>query len=189
MFYKTHSDSLTKAITHRNMSLVFGFGMLIANLILSSIVAFKDEKIHLIPPEINKPMWISGSHFSKSYLEGTALYLIEYLLDVDVTSASLQRDIVLQHVTPEAHNGLLTRLIEEEKRMNESMLSTGFRPTDIYVDEDNLKAIISGLQIQYIANQHVGQKEVTYQMQFTHKKGLLLLDKFEKIKGEDENND
>lgn len=163
------------------MSLVFGVGMLVANLFLSWGLIQKNEKIILLPPEINKTMWISGSYASKEYLEEMSLFLSGLMLDQTPTSSAAKREMFLRYVAPDYYNSINERLVKQAEYLDQNDISTKFFLKEIRANEENREVIIVGELQSFVANDVVKKETAEYLLKFEYRNARYLLIEFRKI--------
>ena len=175
-----------KMMRQRNMSLIFGLGMLFANIVLGFVVMFKTERVILVPPEINKSFWITNKNVSPEYLEEMGGFLVSLFLNNTKHSVKYNRETLLKYVSPKFHNILVGRLQEQEKYMSSNDLTTRFSIHEIKTDEDTNKVILTGELKSFIARKEVKKELVSYEMTFEHRGFKYLLAAFNKLGEEDE---
>src|SRR3990167_4347640 len=80
-----HRDIL-KIASQRNVWIGIAALMGISNVLLSTALFIKSERIILVPPHITKTLSVEGSVVSKEYLEEMGLYMSKLLLDLTPTN-------------------------------------------------------------------------------------------------------
>lgn len=102
-------------IFQRNVFAAFSFLSAVAIIILSSFLFFKQERVVIVPPVIEKEFWVDSQHVSPTYLEQFGYFLGQLLLAKSSQSAASQRTVLLRHTDPSYVGTLKKRLVEEEE--------------------------------------------------------------------------
>lgn len=173
-----------KILKQRNLSLVFGVSMLFANILLVFGILNKEQKVILVPPEINKTFWVTNKQVSKEYLEEMAVFLSHLLLDQSPTSSKHKRDMLLKYISPSYYNELFGRIIKQEKYLYQNNISTRFSIKEIEVDSKQNQVFIVGDQENYVADKKVGTVSASYKISFEYKGARYLLTEFIKLEKE-----
>ena len=170
----------------RNISLVFGVGMLLANVFLSIGVLHKTERVILVPPEINKTFWVSNKGIDETYLTEMSLFWSNILLNSVRGAGDFRTKIILDYVDPSFHGDLTKRLIAQEKYMSENDITTSFYPKEVKADVRGKKVILTGVLKNFISGDEMKKEIVSYELSFVNKGFRYLLNGFETL-GEEEN--
>jgi len=176
-----------KVLKQRNMSLVFGLGMLIANIVLGFALMFKTERVVFVPPEINKTFWVTNKSASTTYLEEMGQFLGLMLLNKTALSVKHDRGVILKYVSPKFYGVLHDRLLKQEKYMLSQDLTTRFTIHEIETDAATNKVTLTGELRSFIASKEVKVEVVSYEMTFEHRGFRYLLDDFKELGKENEN--
>jgi conjugal transfer pilus assembly protein TraE len=188
MKLKLKKTRIQHLIAHRNGYLVLGILSLITNVILtvSLVMALKTEKIILVPPEIEQPMWVTAKKVSPEYLSGMSLYLSNLLLNVTASSAPLQHQLFLKIVDSKNYQHIKGSLAIEEEKLQKEHMSIHFQLDSVKTDVSHLIAHIAG-NVEYRVGEAVlPVKHLTYALQFSYTQGFLKLLSFEEIKNDNE---
>jgi len=177
-----HFENLWK---QRNGFLVISIGLLIANILLASILTLRSEKTIIVPAGFKQTFWAKGELMSDSYLIEMTDYFATKLLNSTPESHASKRDIVLQYVSPRYYDKLRSQLIEEEEKMRKENLTTLFVPREITVKLNELATRVTGTLTSYVSGDRVGQLKKTYQANYSYVGGILMMDNFYEVKGDE----
>ena len=155
--------------------------MLFANILLVGGILNKEQKVILVPPEINKTLWVTNKEVSKEYLEEMAIFLSHLLLDQSPTSSKLKRDMLLKYISPSYYNALFGKIIKQEEYLSQNNISTRFSIKEIEANSKQNKVLIVGEQENYVADKKVGKVSASYKMSFEYKGARYLLTEFKKL--------
>jgi conjugal transfer pilus assembly protein TraE len=172
-------ENLYALFKQRNWAIAFAVGMMITNVFLGVKVFRKEEKVIVVPAYLKQSFWVEGESVSKEYLEEMTLFFANLLLNVSPESMQYQRDVALKYVSPEFHNTLYQRLIEEEEQLRKQSLSTTFRAKEVKVNLDKGEATVKGILTQYVGDKKAGQAEEIYKATYGYTSGILTLNGFE----------
>ena len=176
-------QNVRKLIRQRNTSLLFGVGMLVTNILLSTKLLGSSERTIIVPPEIRKEFWVEGAKASSSYLEQMSLYFTKQMLDMTPSNAAEIKPIILRHVSPAYYASLSQKLIEQEKYLKENSITTIFFPKSVRVDVENQLSEIKGQVKQMVGTDIVKEEEQTYRLKFEYGGAGFLISSFVRVQG------
>jgi len=132
------------------------------------------EKTILLPPSLQREVWVRGMEVSDSYLEEWAYYLSALLLNVSPQTIGYQTDLVLRHVSPEFYPQLKQQLRQEAEHLQKNNVATIFQAKEVMIDRASLKATIKGTLISWVGKERVSESQQVYEMAFTITAGKFL---------------
>ena len=170
---------ITFLLRQRNLIFVISVVIMISNVILSFAILLNDTKTILVPPELNRPIWIKNNKVSSSYIEEQAFFFASLFLNVSPESSSHQRDIILRHVSSNAHEKVKQFLLSEEDRLKKEGLSLSFKPTSIISNKNPMSCTLSGVLTGFIGERRVINEKKSYCFEFCFINGFLKILSFE----------
>jgi conjugal transfer pilus assembly protein TraE len=172
-------ENLYSVLKQRNMAAMMVACLMITNVLLGIKVFMHAERVIIVPSHFKQSFWAEGEAISKEYLEEMTIFFANLLLNVSPESMRYQGDVALKYVSPEFHNVLFQRLIEEEKKLAKQSLSTTFRVKEVLADQEKNEVIIRGLLTQYVGEKKAGHRTESYKATYSYHSGILLLTGFE----------
>lgn len=170
------------SLRHNNRFLKLIVLSLAVALIIFSFALFKaigNERIVVVPPNIDKSFWVQRDKVSAPYLFEMGDYVAGMILNVTPTNIEYKRDTLLAHTSPEYHGALKTKLELDGDRIRRDNATMVFWPKTITPKEDTMQvALYGGLQT-YVNDRKVGDVEKTYLASFEFKHGRIVLKNFE----------
>ena len=164
----------------RNALLAFA-ALLAGSLLLSlSLLLFKQERIVVAPPVVEKEFWVSSSAVSSTYLEQFGLFLSKLLFEKTPASSKAQREALLRHTDPSFAAALGAKLLKEEKALSKQNASYVFFPEEVVVNPSKKSVSILGERIAYILEKPVSKEKERYILTFKQAGSRLLLSSLEK---------
>lgn len=102
-------------VQNRNGYLMLASGSMLLNMMLffAMFIVIGRERIVVVPPVIEKPLWVTSSQVSSDYLSEMSLFFANLRLNVTGSNAASQRDILLRFVAPEHYNDIKAELLNE----------------------------------------------------------------------------
>lgn len=158
----------------RNLFIGFLALSLCINILQGLERLFSQEKIVILPPSLQKEVWVRGVEVSDSYLEEWAYYLSSLLLNVSPHTIDYQADLVLRHVSPEFYTRLKQQLRQESDHLQKNNATTLFQAQEVIIDRKAMKAIIKGTLISWVGKERVSEGQEVYEMTFTLTAGKFL---------------
>lgn len=182
MDYTCTKERTTRALRQKNLFL----GLLCSSLVINVAQVFERatvaEKVIVVPPNIQKEVWIKGNFVSEGYLEEWALYLTHLLLNVSKHNHSYQTELVLRHVSPMASGKLQAQFKHDGENLIKNNATTHFIPKEIVVDAEQLTVRVTGRFTCTVGKAQVSAHDQTYVLKFVFTAGRFLqLTQFEKL--------
>ena len=136
---------------------------------------FKKERVILIPPIMQQPVWIDGYAVSPTYLEQMGVFLGQTLLSNSVQSLQAMRDMLLRYVHPSVYTEIRQHLIQEEEHLKKQQGSYHFHVSKVSLDMGANSVLLEGQRESYIGGQRVEQANEAYRLTFSFCHGRYLL--------------
>lgn len=140
------------------------------------------ERVVIVPPVIEKPLWVTSSQVSPEYLIDMSKYFSILRLNVTTSNAVSQRDDLLRYVAPEHYNDIKTELLLEADKLKKSHISTAFFPINVDVDTKKLLARVTGDMHSSVGDIHLPIQHVTYEISYKYQNGRLIITSFDEVK-------
>jgi conjugal transfer pilus assembly protein TraE len=140
------------------------------------------ERIILVPPAIEKTMWVTNSKVSPEYLSEMSLFLANLRLNVTASNASQQHELLLRYVAPKNYSAIKTELLTEVENLKKNHITTAFFPTDVEVDGKKTIARVTGHLQSTVGDTHLPFQKVAYQMTYQYQSGRLFVESIEEVK-------
>lgn len=168
-------------IKHRNAYLGLAALSLCANILLAIVIItlIGHERIILVPPIIDKRMWVNYNSVSAAYLAAMSEFFIDLRFNVTPDSIAKQREILLHYVDTASYATLKGELIAEEERINKEHISLAFYLVDVKVDTKKLQALITGDLVTTVAAHTLPGRRLTYKLSYRYHDGVLLVKSLE----------
>lgn len=157
---------------------IAGIGLL-ANLLLAICLLGRQEKVILIPGQLNQEASLYGTVFSTSYMEEVTNFFVGLLLDLTPSNVEYKSSIVLKHVDVSSYDTLKKYFDDEEEKHKKYNLSTSFAITNLTVK--GLQVEIYGILTSRFGDSGKQEQNMTYLIHYKNRAGRLFLEKFETI--------
>lgn len=181
MKLRLSNGRLGDLLHQRNLLLSLVTVLLMINGIQALFTLFRDERVIVVPPDLNQKVWLEKNKVSASYLEEMALVFASLILESSPESAAYKRDIILRNAASESYGALKGTLLRDEKRLKKEHVTTSFQANALKVDPHNLKVDLTGDLLRFVGEKRISQSRDTYQFQFDYKAGRLLIKSFKLI--------
>lgn len=175
MKFSLYTQQISKLLQQRNMLFPICILLLVSQIITLVLLFTKSERVVLVPPVIEKSMWVDSSSVSPSYLEQIGLFMGNLMLTKSALNADKQGELLLKHVVPEFEAEFRNHLILEATKMKKHNFSYVFYTKNVYVNPSLLTASLSGEQVSYVGEKVVAREKKKYKLQFNYLGGRLLL--------------
>lgn len=143
------------------------------------------EKTVLVPPEINKSFWVSGTAVSKEYLEQMAYWYAGLALNVTPIASEYQNNLFLKFAAPSEYGRLQAEMGAKAEFLKKNNTSTQFSVRNITVDEKNLRVALSGTLYTWTSDKKAGERNAAFMVGFKHMNGKLYVSDFKETSDQD----
>ena len=174
MHYAITTQYLRAFKKQRNIFIGFLALSLIVNILQGLERLFSKEKTIILPPSIQKEMWVRGAEVSETYLEEWAYYLSSLLLTVSPSTIGYQTELVLRHVSPSFYPRLKQQLRQEAEHLQKNNATTVFQPKEVTIDKATMKATIKGTLTSWVGKERVSEKPQEVEIGFAMTAGKFL---------------
>jgi conjugal transfer pilus assembly protein TraE len=136
------------------------------------------EKTILVPPEINRSFWVSGSAVSKEYLEEMAYWYAGLALNITPAVSDYQNNLFLKYAAPSEYGRLQAEMGSRAEFLKKNNTATQFSVRNVTTDEKNLKVALSGTLVTWTSDKRAGERNATYLVGFKFMNGRLYVSDF-----------
>ncbi len=180
MEVEIYKKSLKQITLQRNAFLGLAFLLVVSNVILVVSLMFKKERVILIPPLIDKELWVERNSVSGTYLEQFGVFFAELILNKSPASAALQNRIVLRYVDPARYNIFAAKLEKEAQEIKAQGVSYMFFPERTILRKKQLEVVLFGEHITYLGEREIAREPKQYTIKFSFSGGALHLSDLKK---------
>lgn len=173
-----------KELRARNRNMGFVISILSLCLLVSVVSLLSvlgTERTIVVPPNITKTFWVTGSKASADYLEQMGSFIAWLILDVSPASIDWKRDMLLTYVSPDKFGALKSQQDLEAERLRQLNASTFFLPQQIVVDEPSQGVVVRGRLRTQVNGQDTTTESKAYLAQFQYAGGRVHLETFKEI--------
>lgn len=161
--------------------------MLLGTVLIQALVIFYlagRERIVLIPPQLEKEVWLKGDAVSRSYLEQMTLFFASLALNVTPENADFMHLRLLRLVDPKSYGQLKTHLTKEADVLKARNIATVFNPVALEIDENNFSVDISGDLVTLVGKTETSSVRKMYHTQFINRNGQWFVSEFRELHDE-----
>ncbi len=167
--------SYQQAVNQRNWLALLSLILSLVLLVISAFLFFKTERVIIVPPHIEKELWVDGNSVSPTYLEQFGSFTSQLLFTKSASSAANQRSIILRHTDSGYSPSLRHKLIEEEALLKKQNASYVFYPVEITVNPEKMEVLITGDHKYFVGDKQVSSDKAVYLLSFTYNGSGLFL--------------
>ncbi len=176
------AHNLRSLLFQRNSLLGLCFILAVGVALQSCFLFWKQERVVVVPPNLDKAISVGAHRPSPSYLEQFGIFLGDLLLSKSAQTSGWQRGVILQHASPAFSSSLRQRLIEEEQTLKGQSASYVFFTHGVSTQPDEMQVTLEGNRVFHVGGQQVSKNKARYRLGFVFKGGRLLLDSLEEVK-------
>lgn len=179
LFSKYLSDAENKTketIFLRWLSAWMGVVILVLLYLISGMSA--NQRVVIVPPEIEKSFWVSGKKVSNEYLEQMAYWFSGLALNITPHVANYQLGLFVKYAAPGEQGRLKTEIDDRINFIKKNSISTLFSVKEILIDEKNLRVALFGTLTTFVADKKTSDRSTVYVVAFKYLNGRLYVSDF-----------
>lgn len=165
--------------------LVVWMGAIVLVQILVTVRLMGSEKTILVPPEINRSFWVSGSDVSKEYLEEMAYWYAGLALNITPVVSDYQSNLFLKYAAPSEFGRLQAEMGARAEFLKKNNTSTQFAVRNVTTDEKNRRVALSGTLYTWTSDKKAGERNAVFMVGFKHMNGKLYVSDFKETSDQD----
>ena len=177
----------TDNVKHENKLLKFVIVVLAIAVVFSlyyTSKSLKQEKIILLPPQVNSKIVFVGDKPNKAYYSQITRYIISLALDYTSATAKGQFAELLTMFAPSAFKDYQQAFYNLADRVQSaSNISNSFYIDNVKVYPDKKKIIVAGSEDMYSSSALLTREQRRYEIGYEIKSGRFFITYFKKLKG------
>jgi conjugal transfer pilus assembly protein TraE len=121
-------------------------GLILLNILLAIgwFVSAGRQHTVIVPPKLDKTVWVENDHASPEYLEQMTYFVSTLILNVQPSTVDYQNKVLLQFVSPSAYGELQAEGVRAAAVVKKENISQWFTPREFSVNGRRLQAAIIG---------------------------------------------
>ena len=175
--YLSEKDNARQEIRFMRLLVVLLVVMMLLLVIVSARLIGSQRTI-LVPPEITRSFWVSGTTVSKEYLEEMAYWYAGLALNITPIASDYQKNLFLEYAAPSEYGRLQAEMGIRAKFLQKNNASTQFSVRNITADEKNLRVALSGTLHTWASDKSAGERNAVFMVGFKHMNGKLYVSDF-----------
>jgi type IV conjugative transfer system protein TraE len=156
-------------LERNNLSLKLVVVLLACGLIVESVYMLRmvmDERIVLVPANLDKRAWVSAHDVSMEYLESLALDALPYYTNFTPQTVTNSHYVFLRYVTSDAYGKTQTALSAEADQIRRDNVSQVFWPKNTEINPTQMLVTVHGILKRTIGNVTAYEGSYTYRISF-----------------------
>ena len=171
-------NAIQVLIKQRNAFIILTIILLISNIILASLLFYKDEKI-IILPAIETKLEFSNKFVSESYIEEISYFLAYYLFNINAENIEKHHNIVKNYVDNSIIQLLYNYYQNKQNYHKEYGSNQYFTIEELYID--GYEVLIKGTENITLAKNQKLENKKAYKFKFGLNARKLRLIKFQEV--------
>lgn len=165
--------------------LVVWMGAIVLVQILMTARLIGAEKTVLVPPEIKRSFWVSGSAVSKEYLEEMAYWYAGLALNITPVVSDYQNNLFLTYAAPSEYGRLQAEMGARAEFLKKNNTATQFAVRSVTTDEKRRRVALSGTLFTWTSDKKAGERNAVFMVGFKHMNGKLYVSDFKETSDQD----
>lgn len=187
MIFEKYTDRIANASAEIRFLrwLAGGLAALALLLVMTTLRLIGSERVVLLPPEVNRTMWVSGSQASKEYLEEMGFWYAGLALNITPATSEYQNSLFLKFAAPSEYGRLQAEMGARAEFLRKNNVSTQFAVRSISVDAPNNRVALHGTLYTWTSDKKAGERSAVYMVGFKLINGRLYVSDFRETSDQD----
>ena len=176
MDFRQYNSKLCNEVYRGNRWMLLAILLALGNLALIGFALFNREqqRVILLPPKLERAVWLHGAEVSDSYLEQMAVYTVELSFNYHPENVHYRVKQFLRYTAPQAYAALADSMRRDADGIRRNNVSAVFHPKSVQLRAQQRKAVVSGLQTRMVGGKSLDQRQLSVLVSFSLGNDLLI---------------
>jgi len=147
-----------------------------AALVVNTIFFRNKDRIIMVPPKIEKSVWVENDKVSDSYLEQMGIFFATFAGNMSPVNAEYNAKVLAEYTNPASSAELKNEIVTQGAYFKKNNITQAFFPENVKVDAEKKSVSVSGPAIRYIGSTKVSQENIIMTVRFKVKDYTLKID-------------
>jgi len=147
-----------------------------AALVVNTIFFRNKDRIIMVPPKIEKSVWVENDRVSDSYLEQMGIFFATFAGNMSPVNAEYNAKVLAEYTNPASSAELKNEIVTQGAYFKKNNITQAFFPENVKVDAEKKSVSVSGPAIRYIGSTKVSQENIIMTVRFRVKDYTLKID-------------
>jgi len=152
--------------------------LLAIGFILNANFLKKKERIILVPPKLEKEVWVEKDKISPEYMEQMAIFFATLAGNISPSNAEYSAKILKEYISPERYPDFESEIVSQALYIKKNNIQQSFYPSEVKVEEDSNKVTVNGTVVRFIGQTKVSNEKMAYIIRFSHNNYKVMIDEF-----------
>lgn len=143
--------------------------LLTTALVVNTVALRKKDRIVLVPPKMEKEIWIESNMVSETYLEQMGVFLTTFAGNMSPISADYHTKILSEYTDPSAFAELKNEIASQGAYIKKNNITQAFFPEAVRVDPKSNSVSVEGTVIRYVGSVKISQEKTVMNVRFRTK--------------------
>jgi conjugal transfer pilus assembly protein TraE len=159
-WYRDWKSALTENFFLKVLLLILSIGF-----VLNASIFKKKDRIVLVPPKIEKEVWVEKDRVSPEYLEQMAVFISTLAGNLAPVNALYSVKVLEGYILPKVYAEIKTDLAAQAEYIKRNNIQQSFFPETVKITGDN-EVTIEGNVLRYIGSTKVSNERMLYRIKF-----------------------
>ncbi len=137
-----------------------------AALVVNTIFFRNKDRIIVVPPKVEKSVWVENDKVSESYLEQMGVFFATFAGNMSPVNAEYNAKVLAEYSNPQASAELKNEIASQGAYFKKNNITQAFFPETVKVDAAKNQVSVSGPAIRYIGSTKVSQENIIMTVRF-----------------------
>ncbi len=151
--------------------------LILALTVVVNVVFFrKKDRIIIVPPKIEKAVWVETNKVSDTYLEQMGIFFATFVCNMSPINAEYNAKIISEYTDISSRAESKNEIMAQAAYFKKNNVTQAFFPEAVKVDAEKNYVIIEGTAIRYVGSTKVSHEKVSVHIKFTTKNYTIKID-------------
>jgi len=165
MLYENWKRTWKSALAE-NFYLKIICGLLVVTVIITLLTMYGQDKIIVVPPNIDRTVWVAAKDAAPEYLEMMGVFFATFLGNISPATAEYNTDVLLKFIPSKEHEKWKTDLKAQAFHIVKNSITQSFFLKNVEVYPKDKRVEVMGTLQRNVGTVRASSDEVKYIMEF-----------------------
>jgi len=136
----------------------------------------KQDRIIIVPPKVEKEVWIESSKVSDSYLEQMGVFFATFACNMSPINAEYNAKVLAEYTDPSSRAESRNEIAAQAAYFRKNNITQSFFPEAVKVNAEDKSVVVEGTAIRYVSSVKASQEKVSVYIKFNTKDYSMKID-------------
>jgi len=140
--------------------------ILAAGIVFNTVALRKKDRVIVVPPKIEKEVWLESNKVSDSYLEQMGIFFTTFAANMSPINAEYNSKVLAEYTDPSALAELKNEIASQGAYFKKNNITQAFFPESVKVNAEDRFVSVEGTAVRYVGSVKISQEKMVVNVRF-----------------------